>query len=473
MNQTKFAIVAVLLSSTILSSPLCAQFGGGGGNNGGFGGFGGAGGIVIDAEGIVKTSPPKRISKTALKRLQQEFSKEHLSAEVLQQSTARTLSLKQLDQAVKQALDSGEPFPASLRFLAGLQRIDYFVIDRERNDLFIVGPAEGFGPGPIGRIVGTTTGRPPMQLDDLVVALRSTFGGQRAMGVSIDPTKENMSKLQNYIRQNSNATTSSRAQKRFQMMGRILDKQVISFWGIPEDSHFASILLEADLRMKGIALGTDNPGVRGIRSHLSLLRPQGNSLQRWWFTSFYEPIGTNEDRTVFEIKGQRAQVMAQEEQSGPDGEREDSAFTRLSTQKFAQLFTEHFEDLARVNPAFAELQSLYDLSLVSVLMRNESRQGNQKVDLETLLNDDRLPLGSYPVPKFVPSKSTFRKSSRGMLIGLIGGVTIDVNRAVNNIETRPGLGGKKFQQSSLAPGWWNAGSLTTKDSAIESRPPRN
>lgn len=472
MNQQKFVFVAVLLSFSMVSSSLCAQFNGGG-NNGGFGGFGGAGGILIDAEGVVKTSPPKRISKTALKRLQQKFAEEQLSAEVIEQTTTRTLSLKQLDEAVKQALDSGEPFPTSLRFLAGLQRIDYFVIDRERNELFIVGPAEGFGPGPSGRIVGTTTGRPPMQLDDLIVALRSTFGGQRAMGVSIDPTKENMSKLQNYIRKNSNATTTSRAQKRFQMMGRILEKQIISFWGIPENSHFALVLLEADLRMKGIALGTENPGVRGIRSHLSLLRPQGNSLQRWWFTSFYEPIGTNQDRTIFEIKGQRAQVMAQEEQSGPDGERQDSAFTRLSTQKFAQFFTEHFEELARVNPAFAELQSLYDLSLVSVLIQKEWPLTNRKIGLETLLSDDRLPLETYPVPKFVPSKSTFRKSSRGMLIGLIGGVTINMNRAVNNIETRPGLSGDKFQQSSLAPGWWNAGSPAAEDSAIESPPSRN
>ncbi len=473
MNKAKLTIAATLLSLSMVSSPLYAQFGGGGGGFGG-GGFGGAGGIIIDAEGVVKTSPPKRISKTALKRLQQKFAKEQLSVEVIEQSTSRTLSLKQLDEAVKQALDSDQPFPTSLRFLAGLQRIDYFVIDRERHDLFIVGPAEGFGPGPSGRIVGTTTGRPPMQLDDLVVALRSTFGGQRAIGVSIDPTKENMGKLQNYIRQNSNATTTSGARKRFQMMGRILEKQVISLWGVPEDSHFALALVEADLRMKGISLGTENSGIRGIRSHLSLLRPQGNSLQRWWFMPYYEPIGTNADRTVFEIQGQRAQLMAQEEQTGPDGQRTDSAFTRLTTQKFAELFTEHFEDLARVNPAFAELQSLYDFSLVAALIQKEWSLANRKAGLETLLSDDRLPLETYPVPKLVPSKSTFRKSSRGLLIGLIGGVTIDMIRAVNNTETRPGLSGNKFQQTSNAQGWWwNAEPSEPKDSTTESRPSRN
>ncbi len=450
---------ALLLSSLYLLSgeELFAQFGG---NNGG--GFQNFGGIIIDGEGVLGTTRSKKVSKTALKKLQEEFSKQQLDASVIEESEARTLSLKQLDAAVKEVLDSGEKIPASLRYLAGLQRIDYIVLDRNNEDVYIVGPAEGFAPGPTGQLVGVSSGRPPMQLDDLVVAIRSTLGGQSEMGVSIDPTDENMANLQNYIRRNSNAVTTSVAQRRYQTMGKVLGNQVISIWGVPEDSHFALALAEADLRMKRIALGTEPSGVRGVQSHLSLLIPQGNSLQRWWFVPDYETLGTNESRTVFEIKGKRAQLMAQEEIAGPNGQRNDAAFTRKTTEKFALLFTEKFDELANANTAFAKLQGLYDLSLVAAIVRSERPFGNDSPNISTLLNDERLPLESYPVPKFVKSSSTYRKSSRGMLLGLIGGVTIRMNHVINNTEVQPRLYEDRFQPGEKTDNWWwNSGATTT------------
>ena len=38
--------------------------------------------------------------------------------------------------------------------------------------------------------------------------------------------------------------------------------------GVPEDSHFARGLVEADIRMKVLAIGLENPGVKGFKSHL-------------------------------------------------------------------------------------------------------------------------------------------------------------------------------------------------------------
>ncbi len=459
--RTPFLCFALSLSSCFLlpGAELFAQFGG---NNGGGGGFQNFGGIIIDGEGVLGTTREKRISKTALRKLQEEFSKEQLNASVIEESEARTLSLKQLDAAVKQALEAGEEIPASLRYLAGLQRIDFIVVDQANNDMLIVGPAEGFAPGPNGQLVGLSSGRPPLQLDDLVVALRATLGGQPEMGVSIDPTDENMGNLQNYIRRNSNATTTSVAQRRYQMMGKILANQVISIWGVPEDSHFALALAEADLRMKKIALGTEPSGVRGVRSHLSLLIPQGNSLQRWWFVPSYESIGTNDSRSVFEIKGQRAQLMAQEEIADASGQRRDADFTRRTTEKFAQLFSEKFDELANANTAFAKLQGLYDLSLVAALVKSERPFGNDTTGIATLLNDERLPLESYPVPKFVKSAATYRKSSRGMLLGLIGGVTIRMNQVINNTEVQPRLYSERFQPNTVTKNWWwNSGGSAT------------
>lgn len=418
------------------------------------------GGIIIDAEGVVKTTPTKRLASNEWKKLKSEFESANLDGQLTAQSKSRVLSLKQLDEKVKAALDE-ENFPVTLRYVAGLQRIDYFIVDKENQDILIVGPAEGFGPNPQGQIVGATTGRPPLQLDDLVVALRSAFSGQREIGVTIDPTEENMASLQNYIRRNSNAVSTAAAQRRYRTMGKVLGNQVISIWGVPADSHFAVALTEADLRMKRISLGLEPSGSRKVRSQLSMLVPQGNSLQRWWFMPYYKPLGVNAEKTIFEIKGQRAQLMAQEEIAGPDGQRQDAAFTRQTTQKFAQQFTEHFEELAHANPTFAQLQSLYDLSLISVLARENWPFEDRATGLETLLQDDRLPLETYPVPKFVPSSATYIKSSRGLLLGLIGGVTINMNRVVSQTESKAELTPTVFEKKTGEKGlWWNIDTAT-------------
>ncbi len=64
-----------------------------------------------------------------------------------------------------------------MQYLAGLQRIDYVFVFPEAHDIVIAGPAEGFAEDGAGRTVGLTTGRPPLRLDDLMVALRAVKRG--------------------------------------------------------------------------------------------------------------------------------------------------------------------------------------------------------------------------------------------------------------------------------------------------------
>ncbi|TWT58455.1 hypothetical protein KOR42_18300 [Thalassoglobus neptunius] len=456
-DTLKILLCCAILVISLPSNVPAQQAGGGNGNGNGNGNNGNqnVGGILIDADGIVRTSPTRRISRSELKDLQSAFTEQLSDPTLIEQNEARVLSLKQLDQALRSSLAKDPEIPPAIAYLAGLQRIDYVVIDVEQQDIRLVGPAEGFGPGPDGQILGNTTGRPPMKLDDLVVALRSTISGQNEIGVSIDPTNENLSKLQRFVRANSSVTSTSSAQRRIRTMATILGNQQVSIWGVPDDSHFALALVEADLRMKRIALGLDPSRVRGISSHLALLRPQGNSLQRWWFMPLYEPIGTNAEKTVFAIKGQRAQLMAQEEISDATGDRSASAVTRKSTERFAQQFTAHFEELAARHPAFAELQSLYDLALAGALIDQNWDRGNVEDVFPVLMQDARLPKEVYSPPRFVASKSTTKKAG-GVLLGLVGGVTIDAGRVARDVRDE-GVSALPGTESPAPEGswWWN------------------
>lgn len=428
----------VCLATLVLlsPSPLLAQIGNGnGGNNGG---NQNAAGIEINPQGVVSTTVPHREATTVLEARKREYLEEKLPAGLVESTEQRVLSLREVEQQVARALAAGEEVPLAVQALGGLMRVDEVIVDVAGRDVLLVGPAEGFVPDSQGRLLGVESDRPPLLLDDLVVALRSVMSGEETIGCSIDPSNENMARLQQYLRQNSSPTTSSGAAQRYKVMSQILGQQDISIWGVPRNTHFSTILVEADLRMKRISLGIEPAGVKGIRSHLSLLAPQGNSLQRWWFVPRYEPLQTNADRTMFRLAGPRVQLLAQEEFSNAGGQRFDSAQTRESTEKFAMLFSNHYDKLAAKQPAFAELQNLFDLAVVAALIRTEGWQQRLNWPMETFLTSSQLPLGRYPEPRTVSSVATTRKVGRVML-GLVGGVTMDVNPVVRQSRVDPGV----------------------------------
>jgi hypothetical protein len=99
--------------------------------------------------------------------------------------------------------------------------------------------------------------------------------------------------------------------------------------------------------------------------------------------------------------------------------------TRQSTERFAQLFTENFQELADKSTPFAALQNLFDVAMLGMLIREQGARHLGPGAFPTLMADERLQTAAYPVPRYVSSESTFRASGAGSLIGLVGGVTMD------------------------------------------------
>jgi hypothetical protein len=398
------------------------------------------GGIEIDAEGVVRPAFGKGKGAALSKKQREAFAADNLSQDVQAFSELRKVSLVRLEQAYEALVDGGRDVPEEVQYLAGLQRIEYVFVDPPGRDVVLAGPAEGFSPdgaGAVGRRVGLTTGRPAIRLDDLIVALRSVWqrrGGGGVLGCSIDPKQDRIAALQNYLRQNSAATTSSGAKQRYREMARVLGLQNISVQGVPDDSHFAQALVEADYRMKRISLGVEPSGVRGIPSYLSLITPNGNSIQRWWFLPVYEAIQANDEGTAYQLSGPRAQLVAQEEWTDARGRRSDAAFTRASTQKFAQLFTEHFEELAAASPVFAEMQNLFDLAVTAALLRKTQAAERAQWRAAVFLDPQRAPVEELPVPRQVQSEQMTRPAKNGTMLGLVGGVTLDPFEVVSKIE---------------------------------------
>jgi hypothetical protein len=425
-------------------------------NNNGFGG------ILIDADGVVTPAPPSDLSPALLRRQREAFINDNLPVELQEFSEHRVISLAAVERAFLEAVEVGEPIPEAVMYLGGLQRIDYVFVSPERHDIALAGPAEVFAPDEYGRMVGVTTGRPCLRLDDLVVALQVMHQRNTMLGCSIDHDEERLAELQRFNQQNSGAATPEVVAQRYQQMAGILGMQHVTVWGAPGDSHFARVLVEADYRMKRISLGVETSGVREIPSYLSMLELNGNNMQRWWFMPLYDAVHVSEDGLAFQFVGQRLQLMAQDEVADAQGNRSNAAFTRASTQRFAQVFTEHYEDLAERNPVFADLQNLFDLGITAALIRQHNLAQEAGWEMSGLMNPPEGVFETFNVPQSVPSEAMSRRAGR-YLLGVIGGITLDPYPVIDNLSHDEVAASRigALQVDAFTPGdgsqtfWWD------------------
>ena len=440
------------------ASPALAQFAGGGlggnqGNN--------LGGIAIDAAGVVAPAFAKETTARLNQKRQEALAAEHLSKDVNVVSPLRKVSLVRLEKASREYADQQMHVPIEMQFLAGLQRIDYVFVYPETDDLVIAGPAEGFAPNVIGRVLGTSTGRPPLRLDDLIVALR-TVPKASLIGCSIDPTQQGLARFNEYVRRNSFATTTAIIQRRFREMAQAMGTQDVSVYGVPANSHFASVLVEADYRMKLMSVGLERPKISKWKSHLQLIGTGGNTLQRWWFTPLYDAFKQSSDGDAFQFSGQRVQLMSQSEQVSASGKRSVAATQAVSIEKFARQFTERYEDVAEVLPIFAELQNIIDLAILVALFEKEQLPQRVGWSMELFLDEAKTPLAKGNSPSKVASVCNYRKAGRS-IIGLVGGgVSISPNQLLRQVSFER-QGNRELESSvrdsaptdDLKTWWWD------------------
>ena len=149
------------------------------------------GGISIDTDGVVHQPTLEHI-QLAHQRMLAEIAgpSQQLQAPARQ----RMISLRRLESAVAAQSEEGvSSLPEEIRFLAGIQRIQYVFVYPEQRDIVLAGPGEGWRVDDQGRVVGVTTGRPVLLLDDLLVA-RASASSLREGGItcSIDPSPEGL-----------------------------------------------------------------------------------------------------------------------------------------------------------------------------------------------------------------------------------------------------------------------------------------
>jgi Protein of unknown function (DUF1598) len=358
--------------------------------------------------------------------------------DVEQDSLLRLVSLTRLEKHVEQLLAEGKQIPEDVLLLAGLTEIRFLFLFPETNDVVIGGPAGAWKQDDAGRAVGVNRNRPVLHLDDLVTLSR-TFSrdGAGYFMCSIDPKQQQVVAVKNLVTAQGDVET--RGLKRWtQKLEDTLGLQNVIIQGIPTDSRVASVIVDADYRMKQIGIGRRR-GPSGMKSYFDLIsrkeRRSGSSMDalRWWLTVAYDAIRVAPDGSTFELTGRSIQCLSENQLLKDNGQRESSGGADKANTEFARLFTKHLPALAEQDLVFADLQNVFDLSLVSALIHSQGLAARMGWKPDTFSAAGEFATASVEVPEELMTAANFRIYRDGaVVIQVAGGVQGDVRRIVRD-----------------------------------------
>lgn len=398
----------------------------------------GVAGIAVDARGVVETRVVADPTGQ-LMRQQIQAARQSLPREVASFSKLRKVSLTRLEKAI---MDKNGVLTEEMRYLAGLLRVRYVFLYPESGDIVLAGPAEGWVTTPSGRVLGLTTGRPVVQLQDLVVALRLFPPGKKGAEViscSIDPTPEGLAAMQRFLRSIGSHAVPSQTQFIVDGLRTSLGYQAVTLSGVPARTHFAQVMVEADYRMKLIGIGLERPPVKLVSfvDRVNASQVARNALFRWYFIPDYQCVRVSEDKLAMELVGDGVKLVGEDEFVGAGGQRQGTGRTNLASQAFVISFTKRYPELAERSPVFAELRNLIDLAVAAAFLQKADYYAKANWKMEFFGSEKDFPVETYYAPKMVGSAVAAIWKGNRLITPIGGGVHIEPGTALEEHNLMP------------------------------------
>ena len=428
-------------------------------------------GVLVDANGVLARNltadQQGRLAALGLKSRAASLNKDMAAP-----SSLRFVSLARLEKAVAARTNNNLPILETMRHMAGLSHIQYVIAVPEENDVLLAGPAEGWKYNDKGIAVGVVNGQPTLHLDDLVTVLRTfSKGGEKIFGCSINPRKEGLKAVKEYVDASQKAgPLAPGGTKNFlsdiqQRMGQ----QDVEYYGVPTNSRVARILLTADYRMKLIGIGKlkagkDIPSIFDLLPKFAKHEAMPLDALRWWLTMKYDSILHSPDRQVYEIVGSSVRVLSEDQLVQADGSRIQTGKASPVNQLFAKNFTDNYAELAKQDLVFAELQNIFDLGMVAALLQTEHLAQRAHWNFGSFAEN-----GAYKPKTVAPAKTVEsvinHRVYRGndIVVQVAGGVRADLLSVAKQADIHRESAELKEVPAKAKPGklpegtwWWDA-----------------
>jgi hypothetical protein len=357
----------------------------------------------------------------------------------------RALSLRVLQQTLE-SLSPGESLSDEITNLGGMKRPCGYVIDTATHDVILVGCSSPSAPS--------------LHLDDLIIALRNawweyaeTKGNTQYYsypGCSIDPDPKTFQMLQQLANEILSTTTIEEVEEKLEKWDDLCERpQKVRVMGVPFDSRFAQVMVKADYDMKTIVDGSDDslniPGFKSlVDMTLDKIKPaviQGKpitiplfTLNRFWFYPGENVYLAGDLAAV--IDECPVMLLSEEEYLHRSGGRVGSGRANPLAQEFCESFSDHYGELAEQRPIYAELENLYRLVAVAMLMHDRNATVKAGLDLDYLLNE--YPVAESKVDRTLDGRSHVKEfmhredfdggySELHLWLPSCGGVGIEIN----------------------------------------------
>ena len=274
----------------------------------------------------------------------------------------------------------------------GLSRIEDVFIYPESHDIVLAGSAETYKADNALEPLGATTGRPLVQLEDLIVAIRAVGqngargragvpGGRDFLGCSLEnPANFKEAWDSTFAKYGKGPAGTLQTE-----LKKALGPQQVKLYGIPEDSRVALTMLAADYRLKRISMGLET--VPGVGNALGT----ETAAPRIWFEPAYEPLLVSEEGNAYELRGPRLKVMVGAQEFNTQGATD-------AQRRFGDTFSKAIPAAADRVDAIADLQNVTDCFMVAALIRQDRLTAKAGLDLGHGLQ----------VPKGLPSTRSQR-----------------------------------------------------------------
>jgi hypothetical protein len=434
-------------------------------------GGGATAGVAVDADGVLRRlTDADPTGELARKRADEALGR--LDRDLAKRSPLRKVSLTRLERIANQRLADGRGVDDAMQHLAGITRLQYVFCYPESGDIVIAGPAEAWAEAPSGRTLGIDSGRPVLELEDLVVALRAFPPGpdnkKPFIFCSIDPTDEGLSRMHQFLHELGGRIgnpAENPGQEQFIVNGlrERLGMQVITVGGISPKTHFAQVLVEADYRMKLIGIGLEEPPVR-LTSYVARANPSqvaSNALQRWYFVPDYQCVRVSEDSLAMELVGEGVRLVGENEVVGKDGSRGMAAKSNRASDAFVKAFTKVYPKLAERAPVYAQLRNCIDLAVAAAFIQHQDYYGLVNWKPETFQSEESYPVETLNPPQQVESAVNSLWRGNTLITPIGGGVqmrpteAIDPTNLLDDEDSAVQEARASIDLSKLAPDqWW-------------------
>ena len=281
-----------------------------------------------------------------------------------------------------------------------------------------------------------------MLLEDLVTVLKifaPRRNPQQWVAVSIDPTAEGVKRL-NEFKQQLPARVPDEARNQstqplVQKMRESLGMANVQIYGMPRTTNLAQVMVEADYRMKLIAIGLEPPPVP-MSTFIGEVQKAPRDLQRWWLTPAEKCLKQSADQLAAELVGRGVQLKTELLKADGQGNlvwlhhQQRPGKPSRAARRYAESFTEKYEAISEVRPVFAQLRNAMDLLVLGAwLLKNK---GYEKSGWRptTLLDESQVPVSTTVDTRQAPCVANAVWKGRFLVLPAGGGVSVQASNAL-------------------------------------------